>query len=256
MQRTVALTTPWMRGLDIQHLELAMDKRSVARGGAPIKVDGVWSAEDEHALATIAYELGLDAFDGSPAVTRLIEHPEFRTPAELARAHSRAKVAAEHPKGLAQIPIIAAKFIGVHEIPAGSNRGAQVDAWSKHFGMEGAPWCGIFDGNMIELAGGNVTPRVAYVPSIAADAQAGVNGFERWTTDHTQITPGWSVCFRFGGPGTEMDHVEIVESVHPDHLTTIGGNTGGSDPADGGMVARNQRTYTFVAGYAKPRILA
>lgn len=256
MQRTAHLTSPPMRGLDIQHLQQAINTRLKSRGGQHVPETGIWTPVDEHALRTAAFDLGLDAFDGSPAVTRIVENPGFRNPAQLTRAHSRAKALEQHDKGLAAIPVIAAKYIGVHEVPAGSNKGhPQPSGWEDQIlGGDGYPWCGCFDGGVIILAGGHVDSEIAYVPNIPGIARAGTHGFEAWTTDHTKAGPGWLVCFQFNGPGTDLDHVEIVEQIHPDHLTTIGGNTSGSNPADGGMVARNQRTYTYVAGFAKPRM--
>jgi hypothetical protein len=255
MQRTAHLTSPPMRGLDIQHLQQAINARLKSRGGQHIPETGIWTTVDEHALRTAAFDLGLDAFDGSPAVTHVVENPGLRLPGQLARAHSRAKARAQHAQGLAQIPVIAAKFIGVHEVPAGSNKGhPQPSGWEDEIiGSDGSPWCGCFSGGVIILAGGHVTSRIAYCPFVEADARTGTGGFDAWTTDHNQAGPGWVVVYQF--PGNSVpDHQGIVESLHPDHLVAIEGNTSGDNPVDGGMVARTQRTYSSVVGFARPRM--
>lgn len=254
MTRDLHLTSPLERGLDIQHLQQACNQHLEDRGDSSyaVKVDGQYGPATEHAVARCAYDLGLDAYDGSTAVTRIIEHPLLRNPAQLERAASRAKARKESTQGLAAVPSVAAKYLGVHETPAGSNRGDQVDVFEKQFGMLGEPWCGLFAGYCIEKAGGKVTSRVAYVPYIEADARTGTNGFARWTTDRSQVKPGWLVVYQFSG--SVPDHTEIVKEMFSDHVDTYGGNTGGPDPADGGMVALNHRTFGTIVGYAEPRI--
>jgi hypothetical protein len=92
-----------------------------------------------------------------------------------------------------------------------------------------------------------------YCPYIEADARSRTNGFDRWEADHRSgVGPGWLVLYCWDGSGVP-EHVGIVESLHEDHLVAIEGNTGGTNPSNGGMVARTQRSYDLTVGYARPR---
>lgn len=264
--RTLALTSPEMRGEDIQHLQKILNERLAHfKSRVRIKQNGIYDRETEHTVAKIAYRMGLGRYSGIPSVLYLIEHPNLRNPIAIKNEHERTKAAEHHKEvssgahGIARIPLIAAKYIGVHESPQGSNWGNPYPAdWEKHFGFEsGVPWCGCFACSMVILAGGHVTGGVGFCPNIEAYARAGVNGFERWvrTSRATQdgIGPGWLTLFNWVG-GTEPEHVGIVEKLHSTYAQTIEGNTSGTNPSDGGMVARMERPYHFIVGFAKPRM--
>lgn len=261
--RTLDLTSPLMRGEDIRQFQVVLNERlSHYRSRTRLKPDGVYGRESAHAVAGVAYAMGLSHYDGRPSITRLIEHPHLRTPGDLVREHER-RIKAEHhgaqghgATGLARIPVIAAKYIGVHENPPGSNWGSPNPAgWEKNFGFDsGVSWCACFACSMVNAAGGHVHGGVAFCPTIEAYARAGTNGFERWAPNHSEgVGPGWLVLYNWVG-GSEPEHVGIVESLHATHLVAIEGNTGGSNPSDGGMVAREERPYSLTVGYAKPRI--
>jgi len=259
--RDLHLTSPLMRGVDIQHFQVALNARLAARGESAYRVrpDGVYGPASVHAVALVAYDLGLHHTDAITAVIRLIEHPQLRNPVQLALAHKRDIARRHHQSlggsGLAAIPRIAARYIGVEENPWGSNEGhPEPSGWEEHFGMNGVSWCGCFAGNMVLAAGGHVDSRVAYCPSIRADAQAHMNGFDRWEDNHQAgVSPGWLVLYCWDGSGLP-EHVGVVESIHSDHLVAIEGNTGGRNPSAGGMVDRITRDYQFTVGYARPRI--
>lgn len=262
--RNVHLTSPLMRGVDVQHLQQAINARLKARGDTVdlLKGDGLYGKTTAHSLAVAAYDLGLDAYDGSSAVTRLVEHPEFRTPPELLRAKARAKAQAEHPKGLAAIVSISESRIGIHENPADSNRGhpQPSDCEIEFYGEDGIEWCGCEYASVANLAGALIDKgeHAGFCPQIRADAIAGTHGWARWTPNPAEAAPGWAVLFCWDGSG-EPEHIGCVKQiVLGSHIVTIEGNTEGPEPQWGGMVAEVQRTFAsgFILGFAEPRILA
>lgn len=260
MARSFVLTSPLQRGTDVVHLQRALNQRRRERHQPPLKVDGIYGQGTRHAVALAAYELGLGHYEGTPAVVRLIENPHLRNPVELAQARHREKLAVHHraavggKTGLEAVVAHARSHLGVKENPPGSNTGHPYPSdWERNFGFDGEAWCGAFVGSMILAAGGHCGPRVAYVPYIVADGHSHSNGFDRWESDHRKgVGPGWAVCYQFSGG--VPDHTGIVESIHDHYVTAIEGNTGGTDPQSGGMVARMMRDYSVVVGYARPRI--
>jgi hypothetical protein len=256
--RPLALTSPEMRGPDVRALQhILNDRLAHYHSRTQLKPDGVYGRETAHAVSGVAYAMGLEHFDGSKGVLRIIEHPALREPVQLAREyHRRQERAAHHGGNLDAIVKNALHYVGTAERPPESNWGEPYPAeWEKHFGFEsGVSWCGCFSGSMVLLAGGHVTSRVAFCPYIEADARSRTNGFDLWVPNHGEgVEPGWLVLYNWNG-GSEPEHVGVVKEIHPDHLIAVEGNTGGTNPSDGGMVAIESRTYNFVVGYARPRL--
>lgn len=261
--RTLRLVSPEMRGTDVQQLQGVLNHRlNHYHSRAHIRENGIYDRETAHAVAVVAHAMGLQHYDGIPAVLRVILHPATRSPTDLQRERHRAQAAREAKKrqgdlhGLAAIVKHGEHFVGVHEVPAGSNWGHPFPAeWEQHFGYEsGVSWCGCFAGNMVILAGGHVDHRCGFCPYIEADARSRTNGFDRWVRNHAEgVEPGWLVLYNWVG-GSEPEHVGIVKSLHPSYLVAVEGNTSGQNPSDGGMVAIMQRPYNFVVGYARPRL--
>lgn len=261
--RTFRLASPEMRGEDVRTLQHVLNERLAHyKSRTRIKENGIYDRETAHAVAVIAKAEGLQHYDGIPSVTRLIEHPAERTPSDIVREHQRAKareeatIQAKGNEGLAAIPAIAAHYLGVREVPAGSNWGSPYPAkWEENFGFDsGVSWCACFACSMVEAAGGHITGEGGYCPAIEGYARAGTNGFAEWKANHGEgVEPGWLVLYNFDG-GSEPEHIGVVEQIHPTFVQAIEGNTSGTNPADGGMVARMQRPYSYVVGYARPRI--
>lgn len=259
--RNLALTSPEMRGEDVRRLQYVLNERlEHYRSRTRLHVDGVYGRETAHAVSHISFLEGLETFSGTPGVQRLIEHPHLREPAQVLRAKHRAEARAHHSDvggtGLERLPRIAAKYIGVTEKPPGSNWGHPEPAgWEKNWGFDsGVSWCACFACSIANLGGCHITGSVPFCPNIEGYARARTHGFEMWRSSHTEgVGPGWLVLYNWGG-GREPEHVGIVEKIEADHLVAIEGNTGGSNPSDGGMVAREFRPYRFTVGYAKPRI--
>lgn len=262
--RALHLTSPEMRGQDVRVLQRILNERlHHYKSRHRVREDGVYSRDTAHNVANIAYIMGLHHYSGDTPVLRLIEHPHLRNPAELHLSRERQK-AREHgdklagggAHGLSRIVSIASHYVGVSEHPPGSNWGHPHPAdWEREFGFSsGVSWCGCFAGAMVRLAGGHVTSRIAFCPFIEADARSHTNGFDLWRPNHNEgVGPGWLVLYNWNG-GAEPEHVGIVKAVHGSFIETIEGNTGGSNPSDGGMVAIERRPYHFTVGYARPRL--
>lgn len=249
--RALHITSPPMHGKDVKDLQKALNLWSKTRGLHHIAVDGKYGQATAHQLGVVGYSMGLGSWDASKNTIRLVYHPWLRNPVQRRRAAQRAKL----KKGLSGVVAQARTHIGVHENPAGSNRGnPHPSDWQQRFGMNGVPWCGCFAGSMVMDAGGHVTSRVAFTPFIEQDARSGSGGFERWANKGTKGPgPGWLVLYNWVG-GSTPEHVGIVESFDSQGVTAIEGNTSGANPSDGGEVARMHRPYQFVLGYAKPRL--
>jgi hypothetical protein len=254
--RILALTSPLMRGQDVVALQRALNAWNRETHNATLlAVDGQYGPETQSVTAIVAYRMGLGHTHALPAIQRCIENPRLRSPLDLRRATERRKAAIAAGTGLLGVLANAQSHIGVAEKPPGSNEGTPYPSkWEENFGMNGVSWCGCFAGSMILAAGGHVTSRVAYCPYIRQDAEAKVNGFDLWTPDHQDgVKPGWLVLYCWDSTGLP-EHVGVVESIGGDSLVAVEGNTSGTNPSDGGMVARMTRPYEFVVGYARPRM--
>lgn len=64
------------------------------------------------------------------------------------------------------------------------------------------------------------------------------------------------VLFDFAGNHTKRDHVGIVKSAGTSTITTIEGNTGSGNNANGGAVMERQRSVTYITGYIRPAYTA
>lgn len=135
--------------------------------------------------------------------------------------------------------------LGVTESPRGSNRVKYNDA----YGGGTKAWCCVFLWWLFEQAGapelfygGNKT---AYCPTLLAyhrQAGQGVSGDYR---------PGDVIFFDFNGNG-KPDHVGLCEGWDGDRITTIDGNTGEGDEANGGAVMRRTRHAKYICGAYRP----
>lgn len=262
MMRTLQLTSPEMRGEDVRTLQHRLNERlQHYRSRSRVKEDGVYGRETAHLVREVAWTMGLDTFGASVGVQHDIEHPHLRSPLQLRREHERAQERIHTSKiagdshGLEAVVAHARSYLGIKEIPAGSNWGKPVPArWEENFGFDtGVSWCACFACSMVNDAGGHVHGECGFCPAIEGYARAKINGFDLWVPNHTEgVKPGWLVLYNWVG-GSEPEHIGVVEKITPTHVVAIEGNTSGSNPSDGGMVARMERPYSFTVGYARPR---
>ena len=138
--------------------------------------------------------------------------------------------------------------IGVTEQPAGSNR---VKYNTAYYGREvsgaGYPWCCTFVWWLFWQAGAEKLfyggGRTAYCPTLLLyHKEQGVHGNYR---------PGDVIFFNFSGKKS-ASHVGICEHWDGTKITTIDGNTGTGNEANGGAVLRRTRDKKYIVGAYRP----
>lgn len=146
---------------------------------------------------------------------------------------------------------LARQQIGVQENPAGSNR---VKYNTAYYGGvvsgDRFPWCCVFLWWLFHTAGlsklffgGNKTASCGTLASYAKNNH-------QFVTSNYQS--GDLLFFRFSG--NNIQHVGLLEKVGADGvLTTIEGNTGTGNNANGGSVLRRVRTCNCVVGAYRPQ---
>jgi len=143
----------------------------------------------------------------------------------------------------------AAKYIGMSEQPPGSNK----VMFSEWYGMNG-PWCLMFVTYCFVKAGSKSFikgSKYAYCPYLLTDARASRNGLR--VIPKTDARTGDIVLFDWNRDGT-ADHVGIVAKPPAKKkatFTTIEGNTSGTNPSDGGMVATMSRVTSDVIAFVR-----
>lgn len=162
----------------------------------------------------------------------------------------------------------ATHYLGVHEVPPGSNSGPHITAWLKAAGVpDHNPWCMAFVHAMFATVG------------VLLAGGASVGNFETWARQHGDLVtvpePGDVVCYDWNGDHWP-DHVGIVhhiahrngEIVHWDHsvekthtgdVIAIEGNTAIGNDSDGGRVMFRPRPQSLckfvrIPGNAKPAV--
>ena len=142
----------------------------------------------------------------------------------------------------------ASKYIGVSEQPAGSNK-VMFSEWYQMIG----PWCLMFVTYCFVKAGSKSFvkgSKYAYCPYLLADAKASRNGLRIIATKDART--GDIVLFDFKKNGVAA-HVGIV-NVAPNKrktFTSVEGNTSGTNPSDGGMVALMERNVSDVIAFVR-----
>ncbi|MBE6910520.1 MAG: CHAP domain-containing protein [Ruminococcaceae bacterium] len=136
-----------------------------------------------------------------------------------------------------QILAIAAGEIGAHD---GAGKRNKYGAW---FGLDGVAWCMEFVQWVYAQAG-------SPLPCRTASCGALLNWYRARQSECVvrEPTPGCIVIFDFPGTRYRTDHTGIFVAATDTTITTIDGNTGGADDANGGWVRRRTRDL----GYANP----
>lgn len=145
----------------------------------------------------------------------------------------------------AQSLALSKSWLGRHEDPPGSNR-CWVTSW---FGIIG-PWCAMMQSLRLYTLGfrypGAQTPK----GWASADMMYRYWKNKGWLTTHPE--PGDLVFFHFPGEHAGCNHVgEFLSWPSPSQVKTRDGNTSGTNPTDGGMVADMTRSRSYVLGYGK-----
>ena len=139
---------------------------------------------------------------------------------------------------------VAAGEVGVTEEPVGSNH-VVYNTWYYGREVSGSayPWCMVFVQWCFAQAGVPLPARTASCGALMRAAQKAGS----WVVSGYQA--GDVVIYDFGN-GT--DHCGIVESAAEGSVTTIEGNTGTGNDANGGQVQRRRRSTALVVGAVRP----
>ena len=137
--------------------------------------------------------------------------------------------------------------LGTVESPANSNR---VKYNTAYYGREVSgssyAWCAVFLWWLFREAGASELyyggGKTAYCPTLLSFHRG------QWVTDYR---PGDIIFFNFSGK-SNAQHVGICESYDGTYITTIDGNTGTGDEANGGAVMRRNRYRRYIVGAYRP----
>lgn len=138
--------------------------------------------------------------------------------------------------------------LGTTESPAGSNN---IKYNTEYYGREvkgsGYPWCCTFVWWLFQQAGATELfyggQKTAYCPALL--------NYHRRQVVHGDYKPGDVIFFDFNGNGT-ADHVGVCDSWDGTYITTIDGNTGEGNEANGGSVLPRRRRKKYICGAYRP----
>ena len=140
--------------------------------------------------------------------------------------------------------------LGVKEYPAGSNKVKYNEAY---YGLPVSgsqyPWCAVFAWWLLHQAGAPELyyggRKSAYVPALISWAKE-----KRLLVDEPQ--PGDLICFDFNA-NNKADHIGVCERWDGLYITTIDGNTGSGNEANGGCVMRRRRHKKYILAVIRPK---
>lgn len=134
-----------------------------------------------------------------------------------------------------QVVARALSQVGQIEHPMGSNR----TIYGKLYGMDGNAWCAMFIWWVINYLAIALIPKTAWTPALADWAKK--RGILRPANSAAKL--GDIVLFQMPGPN-RVNHVGLIVRNRAEGapLYCVEGNTGGSNPRAGGMVAATKRT--------------
>lgn len=150
---------------------------------------------------------------------------------------------------------VAAAQLGTKESPAGSNR---VKYNTAYYGREVSgddyPWCCVFQWWLFREAG---APELFYGGCKTASCTTLYQYYRQCgqTVSTQEARPGDLIFFTFSEGDRQQgirNHVGICEANETGYITTIDGNTGTTNEANGGAVMRKRRAWKYVTGVARP----
>ena len=140
----------------------------------------------------------------------------------------------------------ARRFVGVAEIPPGSNR----TPFGRWFGADGEPWCAIFLSYCFKIGAGIALCGGAAGPGVNMNGCAYVPTLERWLRETGQWiadAPQAGDIVIFDWNGGDPDHAGIVERrLGAKRFSSIEGNSDG-------CVARREPDGAGVGGFGRVR---
>ena len=242
--KTLSLTSPNVTGFYVTAAQKVLKNVGYYNG----KVDGVYGQQTAAATKAAKWDLGYAEknINGTFDDVLLDFLLENKKPTLLMKRRAGIR----HNKNTLgdKALDVATRYIGMSEDPAGSNR----VMFSEWYGMIG-PWCAMFVTFCFVKAGSKAFvkgSKYAYCPYVLADAKASRNGLRIIPT--TSARTGDIVLFDWNKDGT-ADHIGIV-NVAPNKrktFTSVEGNTSGTNPSDGGMVALMERKVADVIAFVR-----
>ena len=152
------------------------------------------------------------------------------------------------PRTREAVLAIAAWQVGVLESPAGSNKVKYNTAfYSREVSGNAYPWCMAFIWWVFREAGFNLYK--------TASCSAFVRRYKAFSPGQiitSGFKPGDIVFFDFSGGRKKTEHVGLVVSVSGGTVTTIEGNTGTGNDANGGAVMRRTRKAGLITCGVRP----
>ncbi len=144
---------------------------------------------------------------------------------------------------------VAKKEVGTKENPAGSNKCKYNTAYYGRPVVGSAyPWCCAFVWWVFREAGASKLffdgQKTAYCPTL-------LNHYKKKRQIVTDYKPGDIVFFNFSG-GSTAQHVGICTAWDGTSITTIDGNTGTDNEANGGAVMLRKRNKKYIVSVARP----
>jgi hypothetical protein len=262
VQRELALTTPLMVGPDVKKLQEAINKslRAFKLRGV-LRTDGEFGEHTLGRTSKVAYALGFSDDQVrriknnhvSKQFQEWIRNPDSRTAVQKKRQPGRVKELQkrerEHEAGAAAAVKYARSKLGVSEQPLGSNRGPEVDAWTRFCGLTPPVfWCGCFAAFcVVEKGKAKVLPgNLIHNERIATLARAGQAGLR--AVPFGEARTGDIVSYNFAHIGL------VVGPSKNGRLHTIEGNTGamGLQNNGGGVFEHTDRSAAVVLAIARP----
>jgi hypothetical protein len=140
--------------------------------------------------------------------------------------------------------------IGVKESPANSSNVKYNTAYYNRVINDPAyHWCATFLWWLFREAG---APHLYYGGEKTASCSTLFGYHRSMGQDVTDYRPGDIIFFDFSGKKKSTEHVGICESVDGEYITTIDGNTGTTNDANGGAVMRRKRLLKYVSAAYRP----
>lgn len=140
--------------------------------------------------------------------------------------------------------------IGVVENPANSsNVKYNTDYYGRVINDPAYHWCATFLWWLFKKKG---APGLYYGGGKTASCSTLYGYHKARGQAVTEYRPGDIIFFDFSGNGKSTEHVGICESVDGEYITTIDGNTGTTNEANGGAVMRRRRLLKYVSAAYRP----
>lgn len=244
----IGLTSPLTTGKVVREAQRALADNEYG-DFKPGTIDGQFGEETARAVRRAKYWLGYEE-DRITSQYGLALHAFLVGTAELDRGQTKRR--AERKRKFAQTPLrqkalnLAESFIGVTEMPAGSNR----QKFGEWYRMNGVPWCAIFVTYCYVFSGSRAFVqgrRYAYCPYVVNDARSGRNNLA--VTRDPQ--PGDLVLFDWAGDGV-ADHIGLFKAWRDQgrFFASVEANTSPTNNSNGGAVMLRERSVHDITLFA------